>query len=88
MIKDKLENIIKNNVNVVDFDLDEDDLVSDFDYLVTFDNVDAVDKIYALKFEIEDKLDVSVKLLVEQIDDQIDEGGALVTVDFYCDIIR
>ena len=87
MIKEQLEAIMLNNKNVVDFEEDVDDVIYDFDYLVTFENIDAKDKIIDLKLEIESKLDVFAKILVEQIDDQIDEGGAFVTVDFYCEVL-
>ena len=87
MIKEQLETIMLNNKNVVDFEEDVDDVIYDFDYLVTFENIDAKDKIIDLKLEIESKLDVFAKILVEQIDDQIDEGGAFVTVDFYCEML-
>ena len=72
---------------MVDFELDEDDEVADLDYLVSFENVDAKDKIDEVALELEEHLYIDVKTLVEQIDDQIDEGGSLVTVDFYIDII-
>ena len=85
MIKKQLETIMANSKNVVDFEQDLEDKFYDFDYLVTFENKDAMDKIIDLKLEIESKLDVYIKILVEQIDDQIDEGGAFVTVDFYCE---
>ena len=87
MIKRQLEAIMMNNKNVVDFEQDVEDKIYDFDYLVTFENIDARDKIIDLKLEIEAKLDVFAKILVEQIDDQIDEGGAFVTVDFYCECL-
>ena len=82
-----VEQLLFHNNNVVDFELDEDDEVADLDYLVSFENVDAKDKIDEVALELEEHLYIDVKTLVEQIDDQIDEGGALVTVDFYIDII-
>ena len=82
-----VEQLLFHNNNVVDFELDEDDDVADLDYLVSFENVDAKDKIDEVALELEEHLYIDVKTLVEQIDDQIDEGGSLVTVDFYIDII-
>ncbi len=82
-----VEQLLFHNNNVVDFELDEDDEVADLDYLVSFENVDAKDKIDEVALELEEHLYIDVKTLVEQIDDQIDEGGSLVTVDFYIDII-
>ena len=82
-----VEQLLFHNNNVVDFELDEEDEVADLDYLVSFENVDAKDKIDEVALELEEHLYIDVKTLVEQIDDQIDEGGALVTVDFYIDII-
>ena len=86
-VKQQLESIMLNNENVVDFEEDKTDVIYDFDYLVTFENSDARDKIIDLKLKIEAELDVFAKILVEQMDDQIDEGGAFVTVDFYCDLL-
>ena len=82
-----VEQLLFHNNNVVDFELDEEDEVADLDYLVSFENVDAKDKIDEVALELEEHLYIDVKTLVEQIDDQIDEGGSLVTVDFYIDII-
>ena len=86
-IKQQLETIMMDNKDVVDFEEDVEDITYDFDYFVTFENKNAKDKIIDLKLDIESKLDVFAKILVEQIDDQIDEGGAFVTVDFYCEYI-
>ena len=86
LAKCDIEYILANNKNVVSFELDEDDKVADLDYLVTFENIDAFNSIRDAVLEIEEHLYVTVKTLFEQIDDQIDEGGAYVTVDFYCDV--
>lgn len=81
---EKIENIIKNDENVVSFILDEEDEVADFNFLITFENINAKESINDLEFKLEDELNgISVKTLPEQIDDQIDDGGFYVDVDFY-----
>lgn len=83
MLKE-IEGILKNNKNVIDFELDEEDGVANLDYLITFENKNAKEVIKDLEIELEEKVDgISVKTLFEQIDDQVDEGGCFVTVDFY-----
>ncbi|MBR3362535.1 MAG: hypothetical protein IKG40_01260 [Bacilli bacterium] len=81
---EKIENIIKNDEKVVSFILDEEDEIADFNFLITFENINAKENINDLEFKLEDELNgISVKTLPEQIDDQIDDGGFYVDVDFY-----
>ncbi len=81
---EKIENIIKNDEKVVSFILDEEDEIADFNFLITFENINAKEGINDLEFKLEDELNgISVKTLPEQIDDQIDDGGFYVDVDFY-----
>lgn len=81
---EKIENIIKNDEKVVSFILDEEDEIADFNFLITFENINAKESINDLEFKLEDELNgISVKTLPEQIDDQIDDGGFYVDVDFY-----
>lgn len=81
---EKIEGIIKNDEKVVSFILDEEDEIADFNFLITFENINAKECINDLEFKLEDELNgISVKTLPEQIDDQIDDGGFYVDVDFY-----
>ena len=59
-----VEQLLFHNNNVVDFELDEDDEVADLDYLVSFENVDAKDKIDEVAFELEEHLYIKPVFLV------------------------
>lgn len=85
---EKLYMIILTDSRVVDVVLESDDIVADFDFMVSFRNTDNVKKeIIDLVKKIETDLKcIKVKTLDEQIQDVMNENEDIITVDFYCTI--
>lgn len=85
---EKLYRIILTDSRVVDVVLESDDIVADFDFMVSFRNTDNVKKeIIDLVKKIETDLKcIKVKTLDEQIQDVMNENEDIITVDFYCTI--
>ena len=85
---DKLYRIILTDSQVVDVELESEDIVADFDFMVSFRNTDKVKKeITDLVKKIETDLKcIKVKILEEQIQDVMNENEDIITVDFYCTI--
>lgn len=85
---EKLYRIILTDSRVVDVVLESDDIVADFDFMVSFRNTDNVKKeIIDLVKKIETDLKcIKVKTLEEQIQDVMNENEDIITVDFYCTI--
>lgn len=84
-MKDMLYDFINNCTSVIAVDVDEDDIVADYDYLVSFkNNNETVRNIDILKYRIEKKFNIHVHLLYDQLGDQLAEGNDVITIDFYC----
>ena len=88
MIKDKLDYMILNDKNVINVELEVDDTVADYDYIITFENNSNVKNvIYRLIRNIEDSMSyITVKILDDQIENGIKDNEEDITVDFYCNI--
>ena len=85
---EKLYGIILTDSRVVDVVLETDDVVADFDFMVSFRNSDDVkDEINELVKKIETAVEcIKVKILNDQIEDLINDGVEIISVDFYCTI--
>lgn len=82
-IQAKIEATFNDNENINYFELDEDDIAYDYDYLVSFKNEQSIHETYEqIKKEIPE---IKVKILPDQIEDLVKDNEELV-VDFYFDI--
>lgn len=87
-IGERIYNIIVSDDNVVDVYLEQEDVIADYDYIVSFKNtVNVKEEINYLVEQIQRKLKcIEVKILDEQIKDEIDENEEIISIDFYCTI--
>lgn len=88
IIEKEIEYIILQDDNVVDMEIEDDDIVADYDFLLTFNNKENVKQLVEdLVENIENKLSyISVDVLNEQIEDGLKEDSEFIMVDFYCNI--
>ena len=82
-IQEKIEAIFNNNENIKYFELDEEDIAYDYNYIVCFKNEQSIYETYEqIKKDIPE---IEVKILNDQIEDLVNENEEL-EVDFYFDI--
>ncbi len=88
-IRQRIYNIVLKEELVVGIELDKDDVFADYDYMVSLKNTENVKNIILnLVKEIETNLKcIKVRILDEQIADEVDDGDEIILVDFYCTII-
>lgn len=80
--------LIREDINVIDWEQDLEDVNYDYDFIISFINKDNIlNEILELKQKIEKSLPVNVKLLDEQIENVIlNEAEKEVIIDFYINI--
>lgn len=85
-----IEYLIRENINVIDYEQDLEDVNYDYDFVIQFANKDNIlDEILKLKHQIENSVSVDVKLINEQIEDIIlSETEEELIIDFYINLRR
>ena len=85
-----IEYLIRENINVIDYEQDLEDVNYDYDFVIQFTNKDNIlDEILKLKHQIENNVSVNVKLIDEQIEDIIlSETEEELIIDFYINLRR